>query len=1203
MKRILSILSVIAMIITMLAAITLPAVAETAPFTSIYEEHETSGIWTSAGTVPDGRSTYRSAKKITVAAGDKLYFGPCRTNQGGHLYLWTDENKAPLVGNTSDALELADVFDNGDVLYCYTAPQAGEVGIVCYTTYIDSFVITKNEPVTAENFFEYWEAQNSSMDLSRYSTAPKLSENEFSAVDIGYYNADGTIKSSSNYYYTDPINVKAGDVVYFGPYDLTTSQGSYLYDWHGAEGFTDYTKLLKELALDSPRTHIAATFPNGQVIFAYEVAKDGRIGIYTRTDYGKMFFVSKNVRITEENFYEYWDFHSNKCGDYSAILGRYDNVVAKESVLNGKTALFVGDSLCAAAADDNFFNDYKGMDVPGWAGRLALYYGLKKAVNNGVSGAALSNTRDRWYNTTSSGKKQGRIYWQITSEANYKYDYILLEGGGNDGWDSAPIGEMSDSFEFEDFDLSTYAGGLEATIYQTIKYHPEAAIGYMTLYQTPFREEGSLRDMTAYFEMGEKICEKWNIPVLPIHRILTAETFDTKVYTHDNIHAVAAGYDVLTSYIAPFMESLKPYSEVKKTTDKTIIACVGDSLTKGTDSGDVIHSSYPAFLQEMMGDEYEVYNFGSGGAAAQQINEDRSYRHTSHYKRSMLSTPDQVIVMLGANDSAVAWDSEDHAASCAAFKQNLKEIVEGYMALPSKPTVHLATPTYLNKDEYRTIYTDGGLLKTVEELAAELGITFINTYEATNGCNDLLAEDNVHYTAEGYKLIASTIYKGITGKEAPAIVPITEQDPAVEETNQERPLIRNWKQYYDTVDAFRIETVEDVEIFGDLIAAGITFAGKTVYLENDLDFDGLRFKPLGASSAAEPKEYTRAFQGTFDGQYHVFSNVNITDYKFSYMGLFPVLCGATIKNFGLDGGRVEGHNYVGAITGCGDHACQFINVWSSADVYGTSIVGGIAAYMRKNSEPTSPKMVNVACYGTISAQDTLYGISAWGQTSSLHTENLVFGGTLDLHTKTNASSPFVRYGGTELTGVATGYYTTEVAEMKTVYVSDVETVRFSKQAFTTYEFPYYMNNLEGNTTKWTLAYGYAIPWGTEEEEFRKISIDNKVSYTDGDGHIPADILATGSYWYGTDGKCYTAATAATWVLEEGASIKIGISAAGADFDADGAVTTADVVMLLRYVDHKDETITATHADVNADGKIVVYDAVRLLQVINDIAEI
>lgn len=1199
MKSILSILSIIAMILSMCTVIALPVMAEEAtPFTSIYEEHEISGIWTSAGTEPDGRTTYRSAKKIAVEAGDKLYFGPCRTDQGGHLYLWVDENKAPLISNASDALEIADIFPNGDVLYCYTAPQAGEVGIVCYKTYIDSFVITKNEPITAENFFDYWEAQNSSMDLSRYSTAPKLSANSFTAITEtpGYYKADGTINSSTNYYPGEIIDVKAGDVVYFGPYDLTTSQTSYLYDWHGTEGFTDYTKLTKELALDSPRTHIAATFPNGQVIFAYEVAGDGRIGLFTRTAYAKMFFISKNVRITEENFYEYWDFHSTKCKDYSSLLGRYNNVVPKESVLNGKSALFVGDSLCAAAADEGFFKEYNGAKVPGWAGRVALYYGLGETVNNGVSGAALSNTRDRWYNET-GGKKQGRIYWQIASEAKNKYDYIVIEGGGNDAWDSVEVGTVSDGFEWEDFDLTTYAGGLEAAIYQAVKYHPEAAIGYMSIFRMPNCTNGRLGDAREYFEMGEKICEKWGIPYLDLYNTLTAETFDTTVYTHDTVHAVAAGYNVIAPYVGDWMETLKPYSDVKKDHEKTVIACVGDSLTKGEKSGDVTRYSYPAYLQEMLGDEnYEVLNFGWGGASAQTST--NSYTDTYQYKKSIQYDPDQVIIMLGANDVRLAWDTTDNAGSCANYKAALKALAEEYLNLPSKPTVYLATPPYINRDSYLEVYNEGGLLAVVKEIATELNIKVIDTYTPTSEHPDLITEDNSHYSAAGYNLIASTIYEGITGETAPAVVPVTEKDTAVEETNPAKPLIRNWKAYYETADAFRIETVEDVEIFGDLISAGYTFAGKTVYLENDLDFAGINFKPLGATSGKndDPPDYTRAFQGTFDGQKHVFSNVNIHCMYYT-VGLFPVLYGATIKDFGLDGGSVEGYGVVGAISAYADYGVQMTNVWSSANVYGLSNVSGIVVNMRQNDAVVAPKLTNVACYGMISGGDYLYGISSGKENATLQTENTVFGGILDLHVKTNNSTPFVSYSETTMTGVASGYYTTEEAEMKTIYVTDVEAVRFNKKAFRNGEFATYMN-AQSEAPVWTQKYGYAVPFADENNATPiAVTVNDNTVYTDYAGKLEG--LETGSYWY-LNGALTALVDMPESFTEEGTVLTLAISAAGADFDGDGNITTADATMLLRYLDHKDSTMTEIQADVNADGKVKVFDVVRLLQVIRDL---
>ncbi len=1028
------------------------------------------------------------------------------------------------------------------------------------------------------------------------AATPAITTNIFTAVSPqGYYNADGTVKSSSSHYSGELISVKAGDTVYFGPVNL--DQGFHLYDWHGSD-FSNSYKLVKA----DVNQYVFDTFPNGQGILAYEVTQDGRVGLVNKAEYNKQFVATKNIPMTVESYYDYCDRHSNTITDYSSIFGRYENITPKESVLNGKTALFTGDSICAAAADDDYFND---LGLGGWSGRIAMNYGLEKAVNNGVSGAALSNTRDRWYDSEST-KHHGRIYWQVARESGHLYDYVILHGGTNDAWDDAPIGTISDSFEFEDFDLTTYAGGLEATIYQAVKYHPEAAIGYVMNFAMPLKNSGSIPSLDKYFAVGKQICEKWNIPYLDLHTTLNAETFDTNIYTKDFVHPNAAGYNIIAPLIGDWMETLEPYSEVTKTTEKTVIACVGDSLTKGEKSGDVIRNSYPAYLQEMLGDEYEVYNYGWGGAAAQN-SAATVYKNTYPYKESMTVDPDQVIIMLGTNDARTDndnWNSADPAGSCANYKADLKALVEGYMNLPSNPTVYLATPPYINRTAYLTIYNDGGLLAAVQEIADELEIKFIDTFNPTSEYPELICDDNAHYTAEGYKLIASIMYEGITGETAPTLTPVTEKDTAVEETNPAKPLIRNWKAYYETVDAFRIETVEDVELFGDLISAGITFEGKTVYLENDLDFTGIRFKPLGASSGkSENQNYDYCFKGIFDGQKHVFSNVNITDYMYPAIGLFPALYGATIKDFGLDGGLIEGYTVVGGITAYGDYGTVIENVWSSADVFGVSSVAGIAGNMRQNGAPEPPKMVNVACYGLISGKEIISGISTWGQTSSLLTENLVFGGVLDLHTKVNTCTPFVRYGSTGLTGLATGYFTTQEAEMKTVYVSDVEAVRFSKEAFTNGAFAYYMNNLDGNTTKWTMKNGYAVPWGTEEMDIRKITIDNKEYYTDEDGHIPADVLAIGSYWYGTDGKCYTAATAATWVLEDGDAIKIGISAAGADFDADGAITTADVIMLLRYVDHKDETITKAQADVNADGKIVVYDAVRLLQVIRDIVEI
>ncbi len=1169
----------------------------TSPVTNLYVDKGT-GIWQANGTIRSSTS-HHCSELIEVAAGDKIYFGPCNINQGFQLYHWEGTENfdtSTIIRHGNANLAVTDRFPGNQVIYCFTAPSAGRIAFCNAPAYNNFYCITKNKELTVEVYNEFLRSINRT--ASALFTEAPISSNIFKAVEPqGFYQADGTVKASSSHYSGELISVLAGDVIYFGPVNL--DQGFHLYEWHGTTGYSNYVRLNKA----DVQNYVVDTFPNGQAILAYEVTQAGRIGLVNATAYNSFFVATKNERVTTENYFEYYDRHSDTVTVYSEPLGRYDNVEVKESVLNGKSALFTGDSICIAAADDDYFNN---QTLGGWAGRVAMNYGLERTTNNGVSGAALSTTRDRWYNaSTSTAKQQGRIYWQITKEADIQYDYVILHGGVNDAWDAAPVGEMTDSFDLADFDISTYAGGLEATLYYATKYHPEAAIGYILNFEAPLHTSGKISVMgETYFELGKQICEKWGIPYLDLHTILNAETFDTAIYTKDYIHPNAAGYNIIGDYVGEWMETLKPYTEATDTEhEKTVIACVGDSLTKGEQGGDVSRYTYPAYLQEMLGDEYDVLNLGWGGAAA-QTTASNTYKKTVQYKLSLEADPDQVIIMLGANDAKTDnWDTADHAGSCAKFIKDLKALTQQYMDLPSKPTVYLAITPWSSNSTRLAIYNEGGMLAAIKALADELGIEVIDTYEPTKDRSDLLAEgDATHFSAAGYELIAGTIYEGITGETAPDVLAITEKDTAVAETDETKPLIRNWKAYYETADAFRIETVEDVEIFGDLIAAGYNFAGKTVYLMNDLDFAGMKFKPLGAVlgesvTGGDAAQHALAFAGTFDGQNHVFSNVNISIH-YTAVGLFPILNGATIKNFGLDGGLIEGYNVVGGITAYGDEGSKFHNVWSSADVYasissGASGVGGIASNMRQ----TGCEAINVAYYGTVSGVEYVAGLIAYTQNGVLTTENLVFGGTIDLRSKHKGVTPFVRYRSADQAEAVDGYYLVDTAEQRNTYVDETP-VLFKAEAFTDGSFAAYMNE-KSETPVWTMKYGYAVPFADENNAAPVlITKDSVPYYTDYAGKPIGFDFESGSYWY-VNGVL-TALADMPKSFNEGDTVGVAVSAAGADFDGDGYITTADATMLLRYIDKKIPEMNDTLADVNADGQVKVFDAVRLLQVIRDL---
>ena len=216
----------------------------------------------------------------------------------------------------------------------------------------------------------------------------------------------------------------------------------------------------------------------------------------------------------------------------------------------------------------------------------------------------------------------------------------------------------------------------------------------------------------------------------------------------------------------------------------------------------------------------------------------------------------------------------------------------------------------------------------------------------------------------------------------------------------------------------------------------------------------------------------------------------------------------------------------------------------------------------------------------------------------------MFGGTIALRSKHNAVTPLVRYSSTPSTGETSGLYIAEGSEVRTSYTypTDIAPIEIPKANFTSGEFAYDMNNLETSETKWIMSSGYAVPWGDESTTIHKVTVDGKIYYTEPDGTLADEILDKGTYWY-RDGVCYTVEDAKTWVYtDDTAELTIGLSSSsnGADYDGSNDLSTADALLLLKFIDGVNTELDNATADINADGKVTVYDAVKLLQIMIDL---
>ena len=224
-----------------------------------------------------------------------------------------------------------------------------------------------------------------------------------------------------------------------------------------------------------------------------------------------------------------------------------------------------------------------------------------------------------------------------------------------------------------------------------------------------------------------------------------------------NEHAIMKLRECLTIAIGLIVFATAITTSAPSAIAQTIrVACVGDSITRGASIPDPAVNTYPAQLNSLLGNDYEVRNFGVSGATAQKQG-DVAYWNLEEFKAVAKFQPAIIIIALGTNDSKPRnWQDAD------TFSADLTALIKHFRSFPNTPRVFVCTPVPVYKDAFtisqETVRDE--VVPAIHDLAAKTDTPLIDLHRAlSNRSGDF--PDGVHPNAAGAKQIAATVASAI----------------------------------------------------------------------------------------------------------------------------------------------------------------------------------------------------------------------------------------------------------------------------------------------------------------------------------------------------------------------------------------------------------------------------------------------------------
>lgn len=195
---------------------------------------------------------------------------------------------------------------------------------------------------------------------------------------------------------------------------------------------------------------------------------------------------------------------------------------------------------------------------------------------------------------------------------------------------------------------------------------------------------------------------------------------------------------------------------------KIHIACIGDSITFGT--GVPFSRKKDAWtfqLDEMLDEDYQVLNYGIGGATLCDIG-DHPYRSYGFLEEAIKVNPEYMLFMLGTNDSKpYNWDEEEYKEELKRFVLQIKNESPGTELIIMIPTKAFADKNGKTSFDISNEVISKEITPILKEIAQEYNLKLIDLYSLSEDSTEFF-KDGIHPDKDGNKMIAEYLKKELS---------------------------------------------------------------------------------------------------------------------------------------------------------------------------------------------------------------------------------------------------------------------------------------------------------------------------------------------------------------------------------------------------------------------------------------------------------